>query len=73
MRNFSVTIKRANKEQSVVVSNIQQATGLATTFLIRNCAVEIYPTTDQVTHKNTAKAQADIDMVLMGFELSAVS
>lgn len=73
MRNYRVKVERDKHIHEVVVSNIQQATGLCTTFLIRNCSVAVSPTTDYVTHKNTAKAQADIDMVLMGFELSAAS
>lgn len=73
MRNYRVRVQRDEQIHEVVVSNIQQATGLATTFLIRNCRVSLDPTIEPITHKNTAKAQADIDMTLMGFELSAVS
>lgn len=73
MRNYRVRVERDEHIHEVVVSNIQQATGLTTTFLIRNCSVAVSPTTDYVTHKNTAKAQADIDMTLMGYTLAGVS
>lgn len=69
MRNYTVTVKRDGVDSSVIVSNIQQATGLTSTYLIRNCAVECVPTTEPVTHKNTQVAAAYIDMRLMGFDI----
>ena len=49
----------------VIVSTIQQATGLATQNLVKNRSVTITPSQLPTTHRNTAAAQAYIDVQWM--------
>jgi hypothetical protein len=68
MRNYIVSVSYFPVDavaEAVTVATIQQATGLATQNLIKNRRVTITPTTKDITHSNTAAAQAFIDVALV--------
>jgi hypothetical protein len=67
MRNFAVDVLHHNGVEviSVVVSTIQQATGLVTMNVIQNRTVTVRPTCEPISHRNTHAAQAFIDIEML--------
>lgn len=60
MKNYLVVVSGQHNDTTVVVDNIQQASGLLVTNASRGYTVTVQPTDLPITHKNTYSAQATI-------------
>lgn len=67
MRNFAVDVLHHNGVEliSVVVSTLQQATGLVSMNVIQNRTVTVQATCEPISHRNTQAAQSYIDVEMM--------